>query len=281
LIINLHGGTPPLEHHYRSGRLVFLETDPVELQIELDGGDEGAIAYLSRHFTFFTFGENYGSSDCGLPVSSRFHFRPTRQPVVLDFWRPSSSHTPQFTTIGNWQQNWRVVQFRGETYSWSKHHEFLKFVELPKRTSQPIELALSACPDDARHMLESHGWNVRTAADLSQHIDKYRHYIKNSAGEFTVAKDQNVRLRTGWFSDRSATYLASGRPVVTQETGFSNIFPTGEGLFGFLTMEEAREAIKAISADYTRHSRGALAIAHEYFSHEVVLKRLLNDIGMQ
>ena len=115
--------------------------------------------------------------------------------------------------------------------------------------------------------------------DVSTEADAYRDYIAASRGEFTVAKDQNVRLRTGWFSDRSATYLAAGRPVISQETGFSNIFPTGEGLHGFSTMEEIVEAVERTNADYARHSRRAAEIAREYFSHEVVLGRLLAEVG--
>ena len=129
-------------------------------------------------------------------------------------------------------------------------------------------------------MLESKGWRVRPALDLSREIDPYRTYITESRGEFTVAKDQNVRLRTGWFSDRSATYLAAGRPVITQETGFSDFLPTGEGLFGFSTIEEAIGAFESINSNYQRHREAALSIAREYFSHEVVLKQLLEDIGL-
>ena len=111
-------------------------------------------------------------------------------------------------------------------------------------------------------------------------VDAYRDFIAKSRGEFTVAKDQNVRLRTGWFSDRSATYLAAGRPVVTQETGFSNVLPTGEGLFGFSTMEEILAALEEIDADYPRHCRAAKEIARNYFNYDVVLRRLLEDIGV-
>src|SRR5439155_9617198 len=131
----------------------------------------------------------------------------------------------------------------------SKHHEFLKFLDLPARTGQLFELALSSYTDADRELLESHGWRVRPALDFSDDLDAYRSYIGGSRAEFTVAKDQNVRLRSGWFSDRSATYLAAGRPVVTQETGFSNVLPTGRGLFGFSTVDEIVGAVEAINAD--------------------------------
>jgi hypothetical protein len=283
LLINLHGGTRPLPEHSDTGRLIYLETDPVELQIELYHNLQRTIDFLAPHCAFFTFGENYGNPDCKLPVSERFTFRPTRQPVVVDFWQPYSNgagHT--FTTIGNWRQPWREVKFQGEVYHWSKHYEFLKFLDLPSRTSQAFELALSSSSYDEadKHMLESKGWKVRDALSFSTDLDAYRQYIARSRGEFTVAKDQNVRLRSGWFSDRSATYLAAGRPVITQETGFSNILPTGQGLFAFSTMEEIVQAIESINSDYERHCRAAYAIAREYFSYDVVLTRLLADVGL-
>src|SRR5205814_900740 len=121
LIINLHGGTEPLPEHSATGRLIYLETDPVELQMELYHDFQQAIDFLEPHAAFFTFGENYGERDCRLPVSPRFHFRPTRQPVVLDFWPPGTDCSADtFTTVGNWRQQWRKVRYRGQVYHWSK-----------------------------------------------------------------------------------------------------------------------------------------------------------------
>jgi hypothetical protein len=128
-------------------------------------------------------------------------------------------------------------------------------------------------------MLEGNGWRVRPALDLSKDIDLYRQYLGRSKGEFTVAKDQNIRLRSGWFSDRSATYLAAGRPVITQDTGFGSYLPTGEGLFSFSTTDEILAATENINADYERHSRAALALARDYFNYDVVLGRLLEEVG--
>jgi hypothetical protein len=279
-IINLHGGTLPLPEHCATNRLIFLETDPVEVQIQLSQGDPQTIEFLDRHCAFFTFGENYGRPDCLLPVSDRYDFRPTRQPVVLDFWRePPTPPGPMFTTIGNWRQPERELVFAGERYTWSKHHQFLKFLDLPSRVEQGFELALSNYDESDRELLVGKGWNVRHALDFSTDLDGYRSYIASSRGEFTVAKDQNIRLRSGWFSDRSATYLAAGRPVVTQETGFGSFLPTGAGLFGFSTMDDVSESIGAINADYPAHSRAAADVAREFFDSDVVLSRLLNELG--
>ena len=281
LIINLHGGTIPLPEHYATGRLIYLETDPVQLQIEIYESHQTTIDFLEPHCAFFTFGENIGSPDCGLPVSERFDFKTTRQPVVMDFWRQERRAPAEFfTSIGNWEQQWREVWFKGERYSWSKHAEFLKIIDLPSRTPQRLELALASYTDDVKRMLEGKGWLVRHAMDFSADEDAYRDYVRGSRGEFTVAKDQNVRLRSGWFSDRSATYLAAGRPVITQETGFRNILPTGAGLFGFSTMDDVLAALDAINSGYEKHCRAAEEIGREYFEYDVVLKPLLEHAGV-
>jgi GT2 family glycosyltransferase len=281
LLVNLHGGTQPLPELAASGRLVYLETDPVQLQLELRHGLQETIDFLEPHCAFFTFAENWGRPGCGLPSQDRFRFVPTRQPVVMDLW-PDRSPQPAdlFTTIGNWRQDWRDVTYGGERYTWSKHHEFLKHLDLPSRTGQRFELALSSCEAGERAMLAEHGWAVTDGLEVSTGIDRYRDYIGSSRGEFTVAKDQNVRLRTGWFSDRSATYLASGRPVVTQDTGFGVALPTGEGLFGFDGPEEAAAAIAAIDGDYARHATAARELAREHLSHDRVLGAMLEELGL-
>jgi hypothetical protein len=281
MVINLHGATEPLPAHYQAGRLVYLETDPVQLQIELYHNEPETVAFLEPHCAFFTFGENYGRPGCGLPVTDRFTFRPTRQPVVLDLWDPDDTPPgPAFTTIGNWRQLSREVSFGGEVYHWSKHFEFMKFLGLPGRTGQRFELALGKYDEEDRALLEREGWAVRHSLDFSTDCEAYRDYIVRSRGEFTVAKDQNVRLRSGWFSDRSATYLAAGRPVITQETGFSDLFPTGAGLFGFTTLDEIVGAVEKVNADYGAHSRAAAAIGREYFGSDTVLSRLVAEVGV-
>jgi ATP-binding cassette, subfamily B, bacterial len=281
LIINLHGGTNPLPEHAATGRLIYIETDPVQLQVELHDGVQETIDFLEPHAAFFTFGENLGRPDCLLPVSDRFAFHPTRQPVALDFWSSGQSNPgPLFTTIGNWRQQWRDVKFRGETYSWSKDREFEKLLDLPQRTSQPFELALGSYTEEDEQLLRQHGWLVRPGLDFSLDVDRYRDYVLGSRGEFTVAKDQNVRLRSGWFSDRSATYLAAGRPVITQETGFSNVLPTGNGLFAFETMEDVLAAIEAVNGAYAHHRDAALDIAREYFAYDRVLLPILEHVDL-
>jgi hypothetical protein len=281
LIINHHGATVPLPEHYATGRLIYLETDPVELEIGLHDGVQEAIDFLEPHTAFFTWGLNYGQSDCKVPLPERFPFQPSPPAVVPSLWQSYRGEGGDtFTTIGNWEQPGRDVRFQGEVYHWSKHYEFLKFLDLPRRTPQPLELALGSYNEDNQRLLESNGWRIRDALSLSRDLDPYRRYITHSRGEFTVAKDQNIRLRSGWFSERSAQYLAAGRPVITQETGFCNVLPTGQGLFGFSNMEEILGAVDTINSNYQHHCRAASALARDYFSYDVVLPRLLAEVGV-
>jgi hypothetical protein len=281
LIFNIHGGTTPRPEHRETGRLIYVGTDPVDREVALEANDPDVIELFEAHTAFFTWGENLGHSDCRVPVSPRFNLVPTRQPVVLDFWEPGATPPGSlFTTVASWRQPWRDVTIEGERYGWSKHNEFLKFVDLPRHTAQKFELALAACGAEDRAMLEREGWRVRDGLAMSADLDDYRRYITGSRGEFTVAKDQNVRLRSGWFSDRSATYLAAGRPVITQDTGFGNILPAGEGLFAFSTLSDIVAAVDSINGDYERHSRAASAIAREYFSHDRVLPKMLAHAGL-
>ena len=200
---------------------------------------------------------------------------------MRDLWSGDTvDASSRFTTIAGWKQLWREITFEGEVYHWSKHFEFLKFLELPAKCGASFELALTSYEAADRELLESHGWQVTDAGALSADLDLYRAYISRSRGEFTVAKDQNVRLRTGWFSDRSAAYLAAGRPVVTQDSGFGCDLPLGLGLFAFETLDEAASAVDAIASDYERHGAAAHDIAAEYFDHAVVLPELLSVCGV-
>jgi hypothetical protein len=295
VLVNLTGSTVLRAEHLRVPVRIYLETDPVLPQIEVAKGNRFSIDLLSAHTHHFTYGENLGAPDCGVPVE-RFTYHPTRQPVVLDWWEaPPGLPAGPFTTIASWRQSGKDLEWNGETYTWSKHHEFLKLIDLPRRTVQPLELALAlktggkngtGCgrPDDedseAVRLLCSRGWRVRDGLPLSRDLSSYRDYIQSSRGEFTVAKDQNVRLRSGWFSDRSACYLAAGRPVVTQDTAFGKFLPTGEGLFAFQTMDDVVEAFEAINSDYEQHCRAAREIAREFFSADKVLRSLLVTAGL-
>lgn len=273
LIINLNGGTDPLPEHTETGTLVYLETDPVRLELGLHRGDEKLARIAAAHRAFSTYGLNCGRPDCLLPMPDGIEFHRAPPPVLLDLW-PSDRAGELFTTVGNWR-----FEEEADT-SRDKHAAFLNFVDLPARTSQRFELALGRLRDDDRRLLEGNRWQLRPASEVSEDPDAYRRYIGGSRGEFTVAKDEYVRYRTGWFSERSAAYLAAGKPVITQDTGFGSYLPTGRGLFGFSNMDDILAAVEAINSAYARHSRAAHAIAREFLDANVVLPDLLDHFGL-
>jgi len=268
------------EEHMACPRRIYVESDPFAVQVKVAEGDEPTIAALEAHDTHFSFGENLGAPDCDLPLE-RFKWLPTRQPVVTDLWDNPNPPAPgtAFTTVTTWHNKGKNLVFRGEKYHWTKSREFVRFIDLPERRNVRFQLALEI-NEPTRRMLTRHGWETVRSLPISRGVDSYRAYIQGSRGEFTVTKEQVVRPRTGWFSDRSASYLAAGRPVITQETGFSKYLPTGKGLFGFLTMDDILSAVDAIESDYEGACRAAREIAEEYFGAEKVLRSLMDRAGL-
>jgi hypothetical protein len=273
-LLNVTGAQEIREEHMACQRRIYVESDPFAAQVGVVQGNTATIAALAAHDTHFSFGENLGASSCGVPVE-RFRWLPTRQPVVMDLWvnrldRPGEA----YTTITTWHNKGKTIEYRGDLYYWTKDREFKKFLDLPQRHRAAFELA-TIVDADVLEMLHQHGWRQVGSDVISQNMDRYRGYIQQSRGEFTVARDQYVRPHTGWFSDRSACYLAAGRPVITQETGFSKVLPTGKGLFGFRTMEDILLAVDTIESDYEGNCRAAREIAGEYFAAEKVIGSLI------
>jgi hypothetical protein len=263
-------------------RLVYVESDPGVEQIKIDLGDTAVRDYLARHASLFTFGELVGTAK--FPVSLHgLAWQPTRQPVVTDLWDTGAppDNGAVFTSICNWSTSGKKdIEWRGSNYLWSKSLEFLKFVEAPRRCGETFELATDIKDADESRRFADNDWRLVDPHALSIDEDRYRDYIRGSKGEFTVAKDQYTRLHTGWFSDRSACYLAAGRPVITQDTGFTDFYGGGEGLLAFRTMADVVAAAESIRADYPRHARAAREIAREYFEAEKVLGSLLERVGV-
>ncbi len=280
VLLNVVGATDLREEHMAAPFRVYVQTDPVTFELRLAGGDEHTQRSFSDHNVIATYGENYGAPDCGVPLNN-ISYITTRQPIDLDFWQMSYDPSAQFfTTIGNYRQKGSDIEYNGETYRWSKHYEWEKFIDLPRRTQQKFEVALKIDRADDQHKLEAHGWRLISPVRMSLDVfGGYPEYVRRSRAEFTVAKDQNIRLRSGWFSDRDACYLACGKPVVLQDTGFTNVLPVGEGLFVFTTMDEVLAAIDAINTSYQMHCEAARAVAEDYFRAENVAAKLLSDIG--
>ena len=280
-VVNLCGATYPREEHRESRCFVYLETDPGEMQAGLARGDARAIERAAAYHHFFTYAYNLGAPDCRLPATgARWH--PTRPPVLLDEWRDGvgPASPVAFSTVGTWENKGGDVELDGDFYHWSKHLNFRQVLDVARRANQPIELAtdLASGPDYDRAL--AGGFSLRPVVPMSLDLDQYRHYISASRGEFTVAKDLYVRTRSGWFSDRTACYLAAGRPVVTQRTGFEKFIPEGIGLLGFDDADEAVEAIRTINADYQRHAGAAREIACEYFEAKKLLEEVAMIIGL-
>jgi hypothetical protein len=280
-LLNVGGAVDLRPEHMEARLRVYVQTDPVTAELRLAGGDEHTRQAFAAHHALVTYGENYGAPDCGVPLNGLAYGR-TRQPIDLELW--PAAWVPEarfFTTIGNYRQSGSDVVHAGQTYHWSKHWEWQKFMALPRLTSQRLELALKMDDPADRALLETAGWRVVSPVAFSLDVfGAYPDYIRASRGEFTVAKDQNVRLRSGWFSERDACYLASGKPVVAQDTGFGKVLPTGRGLFAVRTVEEAAAAIETINADYAGSCRAAREIAVEYFEARGVAARLLRDVGL-
>jgi hypothetical protein len=264
-------------------RILYIESDPGVEQIKVDQGKKSTIKYLKRHHALFTFGENVGTDAFPVPAH-KLTWLPTRQPIVTDLWK--TSRLPRaaalFTSVANWSTSGlKDIEWRGEKYLWSKSREFLRFIAAPQKAGETFELATDIKDDKTRTKFLRNGWRLRAPHALSADYCLYRDYIRRSKGEFTVAKDQYVRLNTGWFSDRSACYLAAGRPVITQETGFTKIYGGGRhGLIAFRSLAEIAEAVREINVDYTRHSLAAREIARQFFEAEKVLGSLLERAGI-
>jgi len=281
-ILNICGSQEFNDDLLVSERILYVESDPGVEQIKVDQGVQSTTDYLGRHHALFTFGENVGTKKFPVPIHG-LKWLPTRQPIVTDFWKTQSAppSSAVFTSIANWSTSGlKDITWRGEKYLWSKSREFIRFVNAPKAAGEPFELATDIKDEKTRTKFSNSDWRFRSPHDLSVKYWAYRDYIRQSKAEFTVAKDQYVRLHTGWFSDRSACYLAAGRPVITQETGFTQLYGDRGGLFGFRKLPEIGEAVREINTDYRHHSQVARAIAKEVFEAEKVVASLLDRAGL-
>jgi hypothetical protein len=279
-LINLCGAHHLFERHLACPVRILIDTDPGYQQINYAKGDPDERAYIDAHTHFFTYGANIGRPDCPIPVSG-IQWLPTRPPVDVDLWPKPQGMPNCFTSIASWDNRGKDIEYGNSTYLWSKHVNFLKFLDIPqRRPSTCFRMAILPPEDAVRHQVESHGWQLVDPRPVSAGIDTYRDFIAASRGEFTVSKDIYVRTNSGWFSDRAVCYLASGRPVVTMRTGVDRLYPVGEGLFEFSNHEEALTAVDAISRDYQRHSQAARELAREHFDGHKVVGALLAEIGL-
>ena len=264
----------------------LIESIPVRVYLDLDPAFnqlwhavEGIDRHLSGHTHFATVADAIGRQDCMVPDCG-VSWIPTLPPVVLSEWPVSSSVTRDaLTTVGNWRA-YGSVEYAGVFYG-QKAHSMRRFFELPSRTREAFLLALAIHPDETRDLeaLAANGWTLCDPAEVAGTPWTYHDFIQGSRGEFGIAKSGYVHSRCGWFSDRSVCYLASGRPVLAQETGFSRTLPVGLGLLAFSDVDEAAGAVESLRTDYRRHRRAAREIAQAYFDSTKVLDRLLERVG--
>jgi hypothetical protein len=255
----------------RPRRRVFIDVDPGFTQMSLATGNAELAATLGRCELRFTIGQRFGAADCPVPTAGR-HWLKTLPPVSLEYWQPAEDGpATHFTTVMQWR-GFRDVVHGGVLYG-QKDREFPRFAKLPRHTPQPFRVALTGAPPED---LARHGWEVVPGWVPSRTPWSYRRFIQESRAEFGVAKHGYVRMRGGWFSDRSVCYLASGRPVLVQDTGLADWLPTGKGVVTFDDVPGAVRGVEAINADYEGHCRAARRIAEEYFAAERVLPALLD-----
>jgi hypothetical protein len=272
LLFDLGGVNPVRPWVMGIPRRVLVDTDPVFTQIR-HLTNPAARQLALQHTAFFSFGENFSTQyaipDDGLP------WRRTRQPIVMDAWQvtPGPAHG-RFTTIMQWE-SYPAAEYGDVCYG-VKSNSFEPFMDLPARVGPILELAIGS-PTAPRALLESKGWILRDPIEAAPDLWTYQRYIQQSKAEFTVAKHGYVVSRSGWFSERSAAYLASGRPVVTQETGFSDWLEAGSGVIPFTTLDESIAAIEDVNSRYEVHCRAARAVAEAYFDSDRVLERLIEE----
>jgi hypothetical protein len=270
LYVNLSGGSWFWRDEYlRIPRRVFVDTDPVFTQLAIAKGEGWYVDFFKMFTHLFTFGANIGTAACDVPTGG-FTWHKTWQPVHMEAWPVAGPpERDRFTTI----MTWKIESFAD--VDGNKDREFIKFIDLPRLTPHQFELAING----PQNLLRDHGWNTVDAMGVSRSLWDYRSFIQSSKGEFGVAKHAYVAHRSGWFSDRTECYLASGRPALVQDTGWSTHLPNGTGLLRFTDAQEALDGLDRCASDWRNHSATAREIAREHFDARGVLSRLLDVAG--
>ncbi len=288
VFINVSSSTFLRDEYINIPVKILIDTDPMFTQYQYflkqeAGGAEAQTAkeYMKSHDLFFTFGLNVGQPDCRIPQFD-FNWLTTKKPICLSFWdQPFSYKTKYgFTSIMNWTER---PDFVYENESWGqKNKEFQKFFELPVTSGEKFEIIINRPKDEKTSQSMDHltkcGWNVLSPDHLIADKEHYKSFVQSSFAEFSVTKETYIKSNSGWFSGRSAVYLASGKPVLTQDTHWSKYIPSGMGLLAISNLETAAHAVKEVTGNYERHSQAAKEIAHEYFDSNKILSDILDHI---
>ena len=271
LLLNLGARLPADSPLLRIPRRVYVDLDPGFTQIWAHQIDMGFRDYDS----FFTVGQNVGRPDFGIPPLD-IDWTPTFPPVVVDLWPAHIDPAcERLSTIADWRGS-QYARYDGELYA-GKREEFIRFLEVPRRAQRPIEIALNIGQHDHEDLglLLENDWLVRDPYLYAGNLESYREFIRFSRAEFSVAKSGYVKSRCGWISDRTACYLASGKPALVQSTEFEQRLPAGHGLLTFRTVQEAVDGLEVIERDYVAHAHAARELAEQYFDSGRVLSSLL------
>ena len=277
-LLNVMGFLDQEEVLAAAPRRVFLDIDPGFGQMWRELGLHDP---FRGHDDFVTIGENVGRPGCEVPTCG-LTWVTTPQPVVLDYWPVrAGAGDGAFTSVASWRGAYGPLEYRGQTYG-LRVHEFRRFAPVPRRSGEKFELALDIHPSEEKDLalLKANGWSLADPKTVAGDPWAYQEYVRGSRAEFMVAKSMYVQTNSGWFSDRSICYLASGRPVVAQDTGLRQLYPAGEGLLTFSTLEEAVEQVGKVARDYGRQARAARALAERCFDSDKVLSRLLGTLGI-
>jgi hypothetical protein len=280
LLVNISGHITDEEVLRRPKKRVYVDLDPGFTQFWHAARTPGLS--LAGHDHYVTVAANIGTTGCPIPTGGlRWH--PVAPPVLIHEWpeAPPPTLADRFTTVATWRSPYGAVEYEGRTYG-LKHHEFRRFLDLPRRAAAQFELALNIDPADSADLaaLRHNGWGVVDPREAVPDPASFRRFVQKSGAEFSVAQGIYVEMNSGWFSDRTASYLASGRPALVQDTGFKRNLPADDGLLAFRTLDDAVAGVKRIASDYEGHCRAARAIAEEHFDSDRVLGELLGDLGV-
>ncbi len=278
LMLNVNGFIDDPEILGAARLPVYLDIDPGFGQMWCELGLHDAFA---GHRAFVTIGERIGLPDCTIPTCGH-EWVTTPQPVVLDEWPAATGEGSRITSVASWRGPFAPIEYESQTYG-LRVHEFRRFAELPRRSSETFEVALDidAAEVSDLELLRENGWVLADPTEVARDPWAYRDYVQGSKAELMIAKNMYVRARSGWISDRSLCYLASGRPVIAQDTGFTELYPAGEGMLAFSDPDEALGAVEAVAGDYERHSGAARKLAEEHFDSDRIIRRLLENLGVR
>jgi hypothetical protein len=277
LLLNINGYLSDPDFLTAVGRRVYLDIDPGFSQM---WRELGLHDLYKNHDVLVTIAENIGQPDCRIPTGG-LEWRTTRPPIVLDMWPSQKPNGGSFTSIGSWRGPFAPVEFEGTSFG-LRVHEFRNYASLPRLTGQLFDLALDIDERESNdlELLRGGGWHLVDPLVVAGSPMAYQRFIAGSKAEFMVAKGMYVKTRGGWFSDRSAGYLASARPVIAQDTGLASLYPVGEGLLLFTTLDEAAVAVESVVTNYARHSAAAREIAISEFDSDRVLARLIENAAV-